>query len=67
MPLINEIENALPLIAEMPEQEQKDIARQLSIRAAAIEQTRTLTTPELMKLMDLAMADFADRVNELKR
>jgi len=67
MPLINEIEDALPAIAEMPEEEQKEIARQLSIRAAAIDHARTLTTPELMKLMDLAMADFAERVNELKR
>jgi hypothetical protein len=67
MPLTKEIEDALPLIAQMPEEEQKEIARRLSIRAAAIDHARTLTTPELMKLMDLAMADLADRVNELKR
>ena len=67
MPLIKDIENVLPFIAELPEEEQKIIARQLSIRAVAYDHARTLTTPELMKLMDLAMADLARNVEMLKR
>ena len=67
MPLIKDIENVLPFIAELPEEEQKIIARELSIRAVAYDHAPTLTTPELMKLMDLAMADLARNVEMLKR
>jgi hypothetical protein len=67
MPLTKEIENALLVIAEMPEEEQKELARRLSIRAAAIDHAHSLTTPELMKLMDMALADLVGRVNDLKR
>ena len=35
MPLIKEIENVMPFIGDLPEEEQKLIARQLSIRAVA--------------------------------
>jgi hypothetical protein len=67
MPLSKEFEAALPLIAEMSDDEQKELARQISLRAAAIDHARTLTTPELMKLMDLAMTDLTGRVNDLKK
>ena len=67
MPLIKEIENVMPFIGDLPEEEQKLIARQLSIRAVAYDHARTLTTTELMKLMDLAMADLARNVEMLKR
>ena len=67
MPLIQEIENALPFIAELPEEEQRQIAQQLSIRAVAYDHACTMTTPELIKLMDLTMANLVHHVDMLKR
>jgi len=64
MPLIQEIENALHLIEDMPDEDQMDIARQLSMHAVAYDNARTMTPRELMKLTELAMADLARSIDD---
>jgi hypothetical protein len=67
MPLIAEIENVLPFIAEMPDEEQRLVARQLSMRIVSLDHARTLSTSELTKLMELALADFARKVEMMRK
>ena len=64
MPLIQEIENALRLIEDMPDEDQMDIARELSMHAVAYDNSRTMTPRELMKLTELAMADLARSIDD---
>jgi hypothetical protein len=64
MPLIQEIENALLLIEDMPGEDQEQIARQLSIQIVALDNARTMTPHELIKLTELAMADLARCIND---
>jgi len=59
MPLINEIKNTLLFIAEMPEEEQKDIAQSLSRRVVAYDHACTMTYDEIMKLTNLALGDLS--------
>jgi hypothetical protein len=42
------------------------VARQLSMRVVAHDHARTLSIPELTKLMELALADFARKVETVR-
>lgn len=61
MPLIQEIETELPLVAELPEEWQKDIALILSKIVIAYDNTLTMTPQEQKEHRDREMAVFQRR------
>jgi hypothetical protein len=67
MPLIDEIQNTLLFIAEMPEEAQKDIAQDLSRRVVAYDYARTMKLEEVYKLTELALLDLTRTIDQLKR
>lgn len=67
MPLINEIKITLLFIAEMSEEQQKDIAQMLSRRIVAHDYAQTMSFDQVMDLTELAIADLQRSIDELKR
>ena len=67
MPLIDEIKNTLLFIAEMNEEEQKDIAQSLSRRVVAYDYATTMSFDEVATLTELALGDLKRTLDQLKR
>jgi hypothetical protein len=61
MPLIKEIETELPLVAELPEDWQKDVALILSKIVVAYDNTLTMTPQEQKDHRDREIAAFQRR------
>ena len=58
MPLLNDIEKQLPLVAELPDEWQKDIAIILSRHLVAYDDRLTKSSRELRELRDREIEDF---------
>jgi hypothetical protein len=58
MPLIREIEKQMPLVADLPEEWQKDIAIILSRYVVAYNDRLTKSSKELQALRDREIEDF---------
>lgn len=62
MPLVEEIEKQLPLVAELPEDWQKDIALILSKFVVAYDNTLIMTPEEQRALRDREIDEFQQRL-----
>lgn len=67
MPLIDEIKNSLLFIAEMPEEEQRDIAESLSRRVVAFDYASTMTPEQITELTIRAFEDLSRTLDQLKQ
>jgi len=63
MPLIKEIEGALPLIATLPEDWQKDIALFVSKVVIAYDRTLTMTTDEQKAERDREISEALQKLS----
>jgi len=61
MPLIKEIDGALPLIANLPEEWQKDVAYTLTRFVVAYDKSLTMTAEEQKAERDREIADALER------
>ena len=66
MPLIEEIKNTLLFVAELPEEEQRDIAEYLSRRVTAHDYASTMTPDEIMRLTMHAFDDMVRTLEQLR-
>jgi hypothetical protein len=64
MPLIKEIEIALPFVAEMSEAWQRDVARFLSSMVTSFDNERTMTMEQRRRLSDLDRVEIERRLGE---
>ena len=61
MPLIKEIEAALPIIAELPKRWQQDVALMMTRMAVACDNTLIKTPEERQAMRDQEMENFKKR------
>jgi hypothetical protein len=64
MPLIKEIEIALPFVAEMSEDWQRDVARFISSMVTSFDNERTMTMEQRRRLSDLDRVEIERRLGE---
>jgi hypothetical protein len=64
MALIKEIEIALPFVAEMSEDWQRDVARFISSMVTSFDNERTMTMEQRRRLSDLDRAEIERRLGE---
>jgi hypothetical protein len=63
LPLIKEIEIALPFVAEMSEQSQMDVARLMSMMVTNYDNAQTMTLEQREHLADLDQQEFERRLS----
>ena len=64
MPLIKEVEVALPFVAEMPEHWQRDVARFISNMVTNYDKERTMTLKQRQRLSELDREEFERRLGD---
>jgi hypothetical protein len=64
MPLIEEIETALPFVADLPDACQRDVARFMSMIVTNHDNARTMTRKQRRRLADLDQRAFERRLRE---
>lgn len=64
MPLIKEIENALPFVADLPERLQRDLAWFVSVVVTNYDDERTMTPEQREHLKSLSLAEFERRIRD---
>ena len=66
MPLIDEIENALPFVADLPIGWQRDIARFISTLVTSYDNERTMTHEQRLRLSELEQEEMERRLRDLE-
>ncbi len=64
MPLIKEIETALPFVADMPVKWQRDVARFMSMIVTSHDNMRTMTREERLRLAELEREELERRLRD---
>jgi hypothetical protein len=66
MPLIKEIDNALPFVADLPIAWQRDIARFISTLVTSYDNERTMTHEQRLRLSELEQEEMERRLRDLE-
>ena len=64
MPLIKEIETALPFVGDLPASWQRDVARFMSMMVTNHDNERTMTRKQRRRLVELDQQAFERRLRE---
>jgi hypothetical protein len=67
MPLAEEMRTVLPLVSELPERQQREIAESISRYVVAYDYAQTMTLEQIVKLTQLVLDDVSRTIDELKR